>query len=187
MAIVLAVQILKIGTIRGRLAWPLRKDYMQNRETFHIFWRSRMILNQQHLYPINQVFYLLCRHCFEMDTPDHVVLHCRFLSGPIVSYYIHLTNLPPRRIATSGMLFYRPIMGLRPLSPSVERTSFSSSDCSAWNVSSLCGYRWRYASLALRGVVWALWIFYLWLRRFLSTALDFLDKVFLRDMANVSV
>ena len=28
----------KIGTIQRRLAWPLRKDDMQIREAFHIFW-----------------------------------------------------------------------------------------------------------------------------------------------------
>ena len=32
-----AAHILKTGTIQRRLAWPLRKDDMQIRETFHIF------------------------------------------------------------------------------------------------------------------------------------------------------
>ena len=34
----------KIGTIQRRLAWPLRKDDMQIRETFHIF---KKIMNRR--------------------------------------------------------------------------------------------------------------------------------------------
>ena len=31
----------KIGTIQRRLAWPLRKDDMQIREAFHIFFKLK--------------------------------------------------------------------------------------------------------------------------------------------------
>ena len=57
-------------------------------------WRSRTILTCNRLHRMNLTFSPLCTFCYDLDTPEHILLFCPRLHGPRAALFTAL-NLPP--------------------------------------------------------------------------------------------
>ena len=57
-------------------------------------WRSRTVITCRKLYRLQLTYSPICNFCFEMDTPDHILLHCPHLNGPRQTFFPHLALQP---------------------------------------------------------------------------------------------